>query len=326
MHIYSFAPSIARGRLTYEGDFMKVKKKCISSLKRCFILSLCVVIGLVVSLQGFCASTLNYPLSTDIEFMSSWGEDNVYMQGNDWWGKFSPVSASTSFDCTLQCASGSYDFLPEFDSNSSYSLFVKTAWTIPNTTYNTISPDSFASKSYLMVTMRNGSNVRVTPTISYTKWDGGTGYNVRYTYQFPEGAKSIYSVSFGCSFSRSVPTSIPMYLTVYPLQLTTTTGTDKITSAIGNDTPNTSTVDDYNKAESELMGGVQGGLDDINSQWNNINGDLLQYQGAFFAFRSFFNKLTDLPFVSVVVTLSVSVGSFALLLGAVNTIFKNRGD
>lgn len=40
---------------------MNVKKKLISSLKKCFILSLCVVIGLAASLQGFCASpTKNY--------------------------------------------------------------------------------------------------------------------------------------------------------------------------------------------------------------------------------------------------------------------------
>lgn len=305
---------------------MKVKKKCISSLKRCFILSLCVVIGLAASLQGFCTSTLSFPLKLDYGVSSSWSLENDYMQGDDRWDKFQPLQSTSAFSCFYTFSDGNTSLFPTLASNTDYTLTIKTAWTIQNTTYNTIDSNTFASQSSLSVAMQNGDNVSVSPSVRFTRWTGGTGFNVYYTYQIPDGASFLYGIEFGCRFSKVVPTSVPMYLTVYPLELSTVSGTDRIVSAIGNDTPNTSTVDDYNKAESELMGGVQGGLNDINSQWNNINGDLLQYQGAFFAFRSFFNKLTDLPFVSVVVTLSVSVGSFALLLGAVNTIFKNRGD
>ena len=45
------------GIYTIRGDFMNVKKKFILLAKRFFMLSLCVVIGLAVSLQGFCANT-----------------------------------------------------------------------------------------------------------------------------------------------------------------------------------------------------------------------------------------------------------------------------
>ena len=66
-----------------------------------------------------------------------------------------------------------------------------------------------------------------------------------------------------------------------------------------------------------MIGGVQSTLNGVNSQWNNLNGNLLQYQGAFMAFNRFFNNLTGIPWVGTVITLSVAIGVFALLLGAV---------
>ena len=100
---------------------------------------------------------------------------------------------------------------------------------------------------------------------------------------------------------------------------TVVTGTDKIINQFGSNysQPNTDNQDNYNNAESQLIGGVQSTLNGVNSQWNNLNGNLLQYQGAFMAFNRFFNNLTGIPWVGTVITLSVAIGVFALLLGAV---------
>ena len=81
---------------------MKVKKKLISSLKKCFILSLCVVIGLAASLQGFCASpTKNYIKYDNLQVSSyvwnggttQFNNDLVLDSVDTWYNYFYPVSA-----------------------------------------------------------------------------------------------------------------------------------------------------------------------------------------------------------------------------------------
>ena len=298
---------------------MNVKKKFISFSKRLCILFLCVVIGLVVSLQGFCASTLSYPLTLDYDVMSSWGISNSYMQGSDRWDKFKPISSTKSFDCSYTLSSLDNPLLPAFSNGFNYSLYIKTAFTIPTSSYNTVNSGSFANKSYITVVMQNNSSVKVYPDVRVNVWSGGTGFNVYYTFTIPEGAKSIYSFTFGCSFSSSYPTSQFVYLTVYPFQLTTVDSTDKIIEQFGSNysKPNTSDVDNYNNAESQLYNGVQSSLDNITSQWNNIGNSLLQYQGAFLAVGKFFNNLSNIGWIKVVIILSIAIGMFALLLGAV---------
>lgn len=312
-----------------KGDFMKVKKKCISSLKRCFILSLCVVIGLVVSLQGFCASSQIYYLK-DGGVSSSWGSSVVNrFSDNTRFLAFKSSGAMLTFFCTLINANSSSSgdnilAVPDMTNRElTYHLNFRTKMYFDSAYASYFKRDSFYVSLSCILSNGETRSFRFAPS-SFVWWKDNTGVTMHYDFDMPSDVVSLVSFTFGCSFISGI--SYRLYLAVFGITLSSQSGADRVTSAIGNDTPNTSTVDDYNKAESELMGGVQGGLNDINSQWNNINGDLVQYQGAFFAFRSFFNKLTDLPFVSVVVTLSVSVGSFALLLGAVNTIFKNRGD
>ena len=97
---------------------------------------------------------------------------------------------------------------------------------------------------------------------------------------------------------------------------------DGLNSTFGEDysQPDTSTFNQYEDLESEAMGQIQGGLDDITSQWNDLGGTLGQYQGAFLGVGSFFNKLTGIPWIGSVIVLSVAVGAFALLLGAVGRI------
>ena len=298
---------------------MKVKKKSISWLKRCFIVSAILSIVWLLPLQGSCASSLNYPLTMDNSVSSSWNTLSDYMKNSDRWGKFQPVSATTSFLCFYQLNDDSHVFIPTFVADCSYTLSVNYALTIPTTSYNTVNSNSFSSKAYLTVILQNGTSVHIYPTVNFTKWNDGTGWTVRNTFDIPEGAKSVYTITFGFNFNSSFPTSQSLYLTVYPFQLKTVSGTDKIIEQFGSNysQPDTNNQDNYNKAESQLMGGVQSTLNGVNSQWNNLNGDLLQYQGAFLAFNRFFNNLTGIPWLGTVITLSVSIGVFALLLGAV---------
>lgn len=298
---------------------MNVKKNFISFSRKFCILSLCVVIGLAVSLQGFCANTLRYPLTLDYEVMSSWNLSSDYMQGSDRWDKFNPISSTKSFNCSYMLSSSGNFLLPDFSNGSDYSLYIKTAFTIPNSSYNTVITSSVQSNTYITVVMQNNSSVKVYPDLRLNVWSGGTGYNAYCTFTIPDGAKSIYSFTFGCSFSSSYPTSQSVFLTVYPLELTTVDGTDKIIEQFGSNysKPNTSDVDNYNNAESQLYNGVQSSLDNITSQWNNIGNSLLQYHGAFLAVGKFFNNLSNIGWIKVVLILSIAIGMFALLLGTV---------
>lgn len=294
---------------------MNVKKKLISSLKKCFILSLCVVIGLAASLQGFCASpTKNYIEYKDITLAAQLFNSNgsKLNDGNEialsnvdvWKNYFFPIPASSGI-------SGSYiikiyikDFFNNLSSENTYHYHLTFGFTGGSTVYNLFGSTAtvYVNRQGFSVSKSSVSNgdTRFICDFSFSGISGTSNL----TLEVPITIKSAVSFSFLCSsYGES------SYYTVV-------TGTDKVIGAIGSDTPNTSQIDEYNKAESQLIGGVQSSLDGITSQWDNINGDLSQYGGAFFALRQFFNGLTDLPFISVVITLSVAIGVFALLLGS----------
>ena len=141
----------------------------------------------------------------------------------------------------------------------------------------------------------------------------GMSGNSDLVLSFPVSASTYGDLTFLCSSYGDAS-----YYTVV-------TGTDKIINQFGSNysQPNTDNQDNYNNAESQLIGGVQSTLNGVNSQWNNLNGNLLQYQGAFMAFNRFFNNLTGIPWVGTVITLSVAIGVFALLLGSA-FIYANR--
>lgn len=300
---------------------MKKGKKCKRIFRKIVSFFLISAFGVVFTLQGFCASTLNYPLDLSIDLYSSWNNVSDYMQGDDRWGKFQPLSSTRLFDCRYTLADDVNDLFSDLESDTSYSLYIKTAWTIQNTTYNTISPDTFASKSYLMVTMRNGSSVRVTPTVSYTRWTGGTGFNAYYSYQIPEGAKKIYQVNFGCNFNSSVPTSIPMYLTVYPLQLTSQSGTDRVVSYLdqpvtppANQGGTDTTISDYQQKEDQLTSQAAGVISDLPGMISAL--DMSDFAGGFNLFNDLFTDFWSRSGkLKMIALFAIVSGSVMVILG-----------
>lgn len=293
---------------------MNVKKKLISSLKKCFILSLCVVIGLAVSLQGFCASTINIDLT-------KYSTNCVALVGN------SPILVSNSpsvtsnrlyqgiwpsgnsfqkFALTLTCSSVLFSSNPSFIYDMCFDVCFEDSGSFSKISLVDVSigDDSYSLTSYTT----NSSGYRV--------------YSFNHSFLGSEINAKLKKLGVAVSFSSDITYT---NVSIQNLRVISHTPNEDVVNAIGSDTPNTSQIDEYNKAESQLIGGVQSSLDGITSQWNNINGDLSQYGGAFFAIRQFFNGLTDLPFVSVVITLSVAIGVFALLLGsALSFVNRNR--
>lgn len=299
---------------------MKVKKKLISSLKKCFILSLCVVIGLAVSLQGFCASpTKNYIKYDNLQVSSyvwnggtsQFNNDLVLDSVDTWYNYFYPVSAypyETTSYYTLRIVFK--DFFTGLSSDSSYHYHLTFGFTGGSTVYS-----KFNSSATALVF--NSSFTAPKSSVS----NGDT----RFIFDFDISGMSGNS-DLVLSFSTKVSSATFLCSSWGEASYyTVVTGTDKIIGQFGSNysQPNTNNQDNYNNAESQLIGGVQSTLNGVNSQWNNLNGNLLQYQGAFMAFNRFFNNLTGIPWVGTVITLSVAIGVFALLLGSA-FIYANR--
>lgn len=228
--------------------------------------SVCLLLVFSVCLSVFVFSVsaetnLDYPLSMDNAVSSSWNNLTDYMSGSDRWGKFQPLSSSTSFSASYQLNDDYHQLFPDFVSGSSYTISVNYAVTIPNTSYNTVNPSTFATKTFFSVVMQNGTNFRVYPTVNYTRWNDGTGWTVRNTFSIPEGAKSVYSITFGCTFNSSFPTSQFLYMTVYPFQLKTVTDVDK---QMANDDKNTEKIGGWiSQAVSNLISGIMDILMDV---------------------------------------------------------------
>ena len=206
-------------------------------------------------------TNLNYPLSLDNDVFSSWNNLSDYMNGSDRWGKFQPFSSTTTFDASYQLNDDYHHLFPDMVSDSSYTLSVDYALTIPTKSYNTVNSSSFSSKTYLSVVLQNGENLRVYPTVNFTRWNDGTGWSVRNTFSIPEGAQSVYSITFGCTFNSSFPTSQFLYMTVYPFKLKTVTGVDK---QMANDDKNTEKIGGWiSQAVSALISGIMDILMDV---------------------------------------------------------------
>lgn len=298
---------------------MNVKKKLISSLKKCFILSLCFVIGLAVSLQGFCASTTNIDLTKYYtkslkasKGSSSWSVSSVpSITSNRYYqGVWASGNAFNAFGLTLALNNSNVNLVSV---NSSYTYDI---------CFDVCFEDSSSLSKVSSVAVDFGGVVFYSLTNFTTNSSGYRVYSFKENYLAEEVNSLLKTFGVSVAFSSDFTYT---NVSIQNLRVVEHTPNEDVVNAIGSDTPNTSQIDEYNNAESQLIGGVQSSLDGITSQWNNINGNLSQYGGAFFALRQFFNGLTDLPFISVVVTLSVAIGVFALLLGsALSFVNRNR--
>ena len=300
---------------------MNVKKKLISSLKKCFILSLCVVIGLAASLQGFCASSRQYISYSDYKltalFAPSGGSPlitpNISCTSVDTWGNTFfriPVSSSSTGGLLRLVFP---NFFHNLSADNDYTYHIQFGATGGSSVFAIASNP----KIYLNSNVYSGVKSQVSNGDS------------RYTFDFTvSGVTGSVNLVFELTLSNTVSLdgTFTFDACANPYSwYSVVTGTDKIINQFGSNysQPNTDNQDNYNNAESQLIGGVQSTLNGVNSQWNNLNGNLLQYQGAFMAFNRFFNNLTGIPWVGTVITLSVAIGVFALLLGSA-FIYANR--
>lgn len=305
---------------------MRVKKKCISWLKRCFIILVILSIVGVFGLQGSCASpTKNYIKYDNVAITSqlfkSTGESasgvsSCPLTNKDTWSNYfysvplfgTTSSGSFSFKIYIK------DFFNNLSSDNTYHYHLTTGFAGGSSFYNLLGNTSYAyvnsqSFSVSKTSVSNGDS-RFVFDFDLSGISGSSDLILQYNLS----ATSLYTASF--LFSSYGEAS---YYTVV-------TGTDKIIGQFGSNysQPDTSAQDNYNNAESQLIGGVQSSLNGVNSQWKNLNGNLFQYQGAFLAFNRFFNNLTGIPWLGTVITLSVSIGVFALLLGAALIYSKRR--
>lgn len=302
---------------------MNVKKKLISSLKKCFILSLCVVIGLAASLQGFCASpTKNYIKYDNLQVISqilnsSGSPHNDYeifpLQSVDMWYNYFYKLTAWPYNESYIIRVSIKDFFKSLSSDNTYHYHLTFGFTGGSTVYSKLGTTGTALVNSSSFTTSKSSVSNGDTRYIFDFDISGMSGNSDLVLSFPVSASTYGELTFLCSSYGDAS-----YYTVV-------TGTDKIINQFGSNysQPNTDNQDNYNNAESQLIGGVQSTLNGVNSQWNNLNGNLLQYQGAFMAFNRFFNNLTGIPWVGTVITLSVAIGVFALLLGSA-FIYANR--
>lgn len=302
---------------------MNVKKKLISSLKKCFILSLCVVIGLAASLQGFCASpTKNYikydNLQVSSQILNSSGSPhNDYeifpLQQVDIWYNYFYKLTAWPYNESYIIRVSIKDFFKGLSSDNTYHYHLTFGFIGGSTVYSKLGTTGTALVNSSSFTTSKSSVSNGDTRYIFDFEISGMSGNSDLVLSFPVSASTYGDLTFLCSSYGDAS-----YYTVV-------TGTDKIINQFGSNysQPNTDNQDNYNNAESQLIGGVQSTLNGVNSQWNNLNGNLLQYQGAFMAFNRFFNNLTGIPWVGTVITLSVAIGVFALLLGSA-FIYANR--
>lgn len=296
---------------------MKVKKKLISCSKRLFIISVILSIVVVSGLQGSCASpTKNYIKYDNFQFSSqilnSSGSphtdyESLRLQSVDKWYNYFYELTAWPFEEPYIIRVSIKDFFKGLSSDNTYHYHLTFGFTGGSTVRSYLGPTGTAFVNSFSFTTSKGSVANGDTRYIFDFEISGVSGNSDLVLSFPVSGGQYAELIFLCSSYGDAS-----YYTVL-------TGTDKIINQFGSNysQPNTDNQDNYNNAESQLIGGVQSTLNGVNSQWNNLNGDLLQYQGAFLAFNRFFNKLTGIPWVGTVITLSVAIGVFALLLGAV---------
>lgn len=295
---------------------MKVKKKCISWLKRLFITSVILSIVVVSGLQGSCASPTKHYIKFDnllvsSQILNSSGAphtdyESLPLQSVDkWYNYFYKLTVTLNSSYILRVSFK--DFFNGLSSDNTYHYHLTFGFTGGSNFGSYLGSTGTAFVNSSSFTTSKGSVSNGDTRYIFDFEISGMSGNSDLVLSFPVSANTYGVVTFLCASYGEAS-----YYTVV-------TGTDKIINQFGSNysQPNTDNQDNYNNAESQLIGGVQSTLNGVNSQWNNLNGNLLQYQGAFMAFNRFFNNLTGIPWVGTVIILSVAIGVFALLLGAV---------
>ena len=83
-------------------------------------------------------------------------------------------------------------------------------------------------------------------------------------------------------------------------------------------------VDDYQNQEQELIGSVQGGLGEVESANLSATQYIIQLAGSFAVLTWILNLFFDIPFFTVILYVSMSLGASASILGIVGSVASAR--
>lgn len=242
-----------------------------------------------------------YPAITDAsvftEQVTTWGTGNCYM---DLTSKKNSFESDKSYICP--------EFRVDFKASQSDSSYY------PNTINCKVGGRVFTSEKY-------------------THYSSGSDHRFRYYFKNIEVSEysGVFAMSFDmkCTFPSSKTYKFtPIFRRYFTFDVLSES--DRVLSGLNStfgdnySKPDGTIQDEYNKMESDAMAQVKPGIDTIVSNWGGLGGTLFEYQGAFLGFNQFFNSLTGIPWIGTLILISVAVGIFALLLGAIGFIASSK--
>lgn len=181
--------------------------------------------------------------------------------------------------------------------------------------------DTFKNMYFDLVYSVNGQPKTITKTFS------GTVLETEVFFSINNDSSSNYQVT---SFSMYYDTPGSGYTgmnfgfrnpTVYMYDQS-----DKILAGFGNifgesyDQPDDSKFDDYKQNEDKLNDSTNSYFDDYENRWFGLGNALGSNVLDFFGFMQFFNLLASIPIIDLILTFSICIGAFGLLLGVVSQL------
>ena len=236
---------------------MNVKKKLISSLKKCFILSLCVVIGLAASLQGFCASTTSINLT---KYYTKYCKASK--GGTSWDVSGAPSITSNRYYQGIWPSGNSFNAfgLTLALNNSNVNLVsVNPSYTY-DICFDVCFEDSSSLSKVSSVKVDFGGVVFYSLTNFTTNSSGYRVYSFKENYLGEEVNSLLKTFGVSVSFSSDFTYT---NVSIQNLRVVEHTPNEDVIEQFGSNysQPNTSAQDEYNNAESQLIGGVQSTID-----------------------------------------------------------------
>lgn len=90
--------------------------------------------------------------------------------------------------------------------------------------------------------------------------------------------------------------------------------------------PNTGDLDNMEGLEGQVNNQNQQGMDNAAGYQDSALTTIVKYVAGFQAVAAIIGKIGDIPFIGALLTLSVSIGLFAFLLGMVGSVYRSRNQ
>lgn len=311
--------------------YLCLKKRFVGLLRKSitllFVLSLVVSIG-VCSASALEAGQQQYLLQDGVEytlFCLGPGINQEMTTTTVWTSSFHNRIDYTTF---FASPGGGYFYRLKVGVKSGSLFTIAPGQTVKVSTLVTdFESDTFENMQFELVYSVNGQSKTITKVFS------GTVLETEAFFVINNDSSSDYQIlSFAMYYKTSDGYPDPAYAgsnfgfrnpTVYMYDQS-----DKILAGFGNifgesyDQPDGSAQEDYENAESQLVGGVTSDLAGFENNWNDIGGFLGEYQGAFYGLGEFIGKLTSIPIIKIILLFSISIGVFGLLLGISSVVTK----